>query len=307
MIIMNQSTLSQLQDDTAVTIGKFDGIHKGHQKLIEKIIEQKKSGLKAVVFTFDPPPSVLFGKHDNKELTSKIEKRMIFEKIGIDILVEYPLNKETAGISPKEFVEELLVKRLRMKMIVAGSDVSFGHRGAGNLQFLLDMASKLNFCVEIVPKVCYEKKEISSSMIREYVSKGKMDIVETLLDSPYTIKGIVQYGNQLGRTFGMPTVNLIPQKEKLLPPLGVYFSKVIVGDICYCGVTNIGCKPTVSKEKITGVETYLYGYDGNLYGTEIEIQLLQFERSEKQFEKLEDLINQLQIDMENGKKYHKLV
>ncbi len=304
MRIIADTTDFELLLPTAVTLGKFDGLHRGHKELIKKIIGLKSRGLLAVVFTFDPPPEVLFGSRDRKELTTREEKRKIFEKMGIDILIEYPLTTDTAAIAPEEFVEEILTGRMKMAYLAAGYDVSFGHKGAGNADLLKRLAPKLNFELDIMDKVCDHGREISSTYVREEVEQGNMAQVTELLGEPYRIIGEIMHGAKLGRTIGMPTINILPEKEKLLPPKGVYYSITTLGQKEYKSITNIGNKPTVSDKNQIGVETYIYEFDKDVYGKTAVVKLLQFKRPEMRFANLEELKQQMMKDVEAGRNYH---
>ena len=214
MQIIKETTEFMLPGKSAVAIGKFDGIHLGHQKLLEKITEQKKNGLLAVVFTFSPAPEAFF--------SGKETKWAAFKKAGIDILIEFPLNKETAATEPKRFVEEYLVGKLQAAFIAAGTDLSFGKKGAGDAALLKRMAESSGYRVELIEKVSVAGEEVSSTIVREAFEKGDMEKAQALLGVPYSIKGIVSHGRKLGRKMGMPTLNLLPAEEKLLPPNGVY-------------------------------------------------------------------------------------
>lgn len=295
-----------LEVPAAAAIGKFDGIHVGHRKLLAEILEQKKKKQKACVFTFDPEPSVYFGRTDGKELTTREEKRKIFEFIGVDVLVEYPMDKETASMPPQAFVSEILAGRLNITFLAAGYDVSFGAGGRGDAALLQRMAAENGYEVKIIEKVCFEGKEVSSTYVREEVEKGNMKLAGRLLGMPYTVSGQVLHGNRLGRTLGMPTVNLLPSARKLLPPNGVYYSAVQIDGRTYAGVSNIGYKPTVEEaEKRLGVETYIYDFDEEVYGRDIDVCLYEFRRPEKKFQSVEQLREQLERDVKAGREYMK--
>lgn len=306
MKIITETTEFYIEENTAVAIGKFDGIHIGHKRLLQEILAQKEKGLKACVFTFDPPPNVLFGKGNEKELTTKEEKRKIFERLGIDILVEFPLNRQTAATPPKAFVTDILKGKLHAKMVAAGTDLSFGAGGAGDARLLKEMAEALQMEVHIIDKIMCDDREISSSLVRECVEAGDMPYAEKLLGAPYTVGGRVQHGNRIGRTLGMPTLNLLPKESKLLPPCGVYYASVSLQGKTYRAISNIGYKPTVEEaKKRLGVETYLYDYEGDVYGEEIEVSLYEFRRPEQKFENLDMLKEQLLVDIKSGEKYEK--
>lgn len=301
MKIISGTTEFYLKNHTAVAIGKFDGVHIGHKRLLQEILEQKKQGLQACVFTFDPTPTVLFGGSDGKELTIKEEKRRLFAQMGIDVLVEFPLTYETAAMSPEEFATELLAKKMKAAFVAAGTDLSFGAKGAGNAMLLKQMGEQLGFTVRTIEKVCLDGVEVNSTYIRQQVKKGKMHLVTKFLGVPYSVISIVVYGKQIGRTLGFPTVNLVLPQQKLLPPNGVYYSSVRVGERRYRAITNVGCKPTVTDEKIISVESYLYDFQDNIYGMEIEVFFHEFKRPEKQFGGLDELKKQLQKDIEEGR------
>lgn len=303
MEIITNTADFYLNRETAVAIGKFDGVHTGHRRLLEEILEKKKEGLCACVFTFDPAPAVLFGLSDGKELTTKKEKHVLFERMGVDILIEFPMNGETAATLPEVFAREILAERMQARYLAAGSDLSFGARGAGNAELLKKLGSGLGFQVNIIDKVCFEGKEISSTYVRSCVEDGDMEQAEKLLGMPYPVIGTVVKGNQLGRTLGFPTLNLLPESSKLLPPNGVYYSQIRCGERIYRAISNVGYKPTVTEEKVLGVESYLYGFQEDVYGREIEVYLLKFRRPEQRFESIEALGRQLKEDIEAGALY----
>ena len=299
MHIIANTTEFQLDRPGAVAIGKFDGIHLGHQKLIQKIIEQKENGYLATVFTFDTSAAAFFGGEE-KELTTRAEKRNVFERMGVDVLIEFPLNRETAATEPVEFVQRYLVRQMQAAYICAGTDLSFGRKGAGNYELLQQYADTYAYQVELIDKVRMDGEEVSSTRVRKAVRSGQMEAVTRMLGTPYSISGCVEHGRRLGRTIGMPTANLLPDQDKLLPPNGVYYSKVIMGDKVYRGITNIGCKPTVSDEHIMGAETYLYDFAGDIYGKDITVQLLAFRRPEMKFDGVDGLKAQMQKDIAAG-------
>lgn len=301
-IIANQQDF-QLNNDTAVAIGKFDGIHIGHRCLLQEILKQKEKGLQACVFTFDPSPAVLFGNGDAKVLTTREEKRAIFQELGVDVLVEFPLTRESAATPPEVFVEKYLAECMRARFVAAGEDLSFGKKGLGNARLLQEMAPSLGMEVIIIPKVCAGGSEVSSTRIRSLLEQGEMEKAKELLGDCFQVSGRVQHGHRLGRTLGFPTVNLLPPQEKILPPFGVYYSKVRTAEREYTAISNVGRKPTVSGQEMVGVESYLYDFDGDLYDQEIQVALYAFRRPEQKFENLDALKAQLQQDIAAGAVY----
>ncbi len=301
MRIISGSTDFVLEGKSTVAIGKFDGIHRGHLALMNHILEQKNEGMQAVVFTFDPPATVFFGRGGEKELTTLAEKRRFFESLGIDVLIEFPLNKETAAIEAEDFVKEILVKQIQAAYIAAGTDLSFGYKGLGDSVLLSALGEQFGYRVEIIDKLFFEEREISSTYVREEVLLGNMETVRELLGRPYSITGKVEQGKKLGRTLGMPTVNLYPPEGKLLPRKGVYFSETRCNGITYKSITNIGLKPTVNDTPAISVESYLYDFQGDLYGEEIETFLLAFKRPEMKFDSVDALKAQMLADVEEGR------
>ena len=301
MKIIANTTDFYIEEETVVAIGKFDGVHMGHRRLLREILEQKNNGLSACVFTFDPTPAVLFGFSDGKELTTKEEKRSLFEKLGVDILIEFPLTKETAATSPEDFVTDILAGKMNTRFIAAGNDLSFGNKGAGNAALLEKMGGQLGFSVKTIDKISIEGVEVSSTHIRKLVEGGQMEQAVKMLGMPYIIRGKVVHGNRIGRTLGFPTVNQLPPSDKLLPPNGVYYSDVWVKGKQYHGITNIGCKPTVTDEKIIGVESFIYDFSEEIYEEEIEVYLHEFKRPEMQLSGLEELKARLQQDIADGR------
>ncbi len=304
MEIISGTTDFHSEVGTAVAIGKFDGLHVGHRKLLNEIAKQKERGLKSVIFTFDPLPEVFFGMKLSQELSTSEEKRKLFEEIGIDLLVEFPFNRETAATPPDTFISEILCGKLNAKFIAAGPDLSFGDRGRGNFDLLRSMETVFHYETKMIDKVELEGNVISSTLIRQLVKEGKMEQAAACLGSPYHIQGTIVHGRALGRRIGIPTLNQIPQNDKLLPPFGVYYSIVEVDGKRYKGMTNIGMKPTVSDENKPTVETYLYDFSGNLYGEMATVYLLTYRRPERKFSGIDELRTTMQADIEAGKIYH---
>lgn len=293
----------QLNKETAVAIGKFDGVHIGHRKLLAEILEQKKKGLEACVFTFDPSPAVLFGVGDPRVITTTEEKRQIFESLGVDVLVEFPMNRETAATEPEDFVRRYLSESLKSRFIAAGEDLSFGKKGLGNAALLKAMASEQGYTVKTIDKVCEDGMEVSSTRIRALLEKGDILKANQLLGAPFPVSGVVQHGHRIGRTLGFPTVNLLPPEDKILPPFGVYYTKVLYGGKEYNAISNVGRKPTVSGQEKIGVESFLYDFEQDIYEEEIRVFLYEFRRPEQKFSGLDALKAQLQLDIAAGSVY----
>jgi len=308
MTIISGISDFKIESPTAAAIGKFDGVHLGHKVLIEDIISvSKQKGYKSVIFTFSPSPESFFSGRALRELTTTSEKRKIFESMGIDILIEFPMNKDTAATEPEMFISKYLCEQMNVKYISAGTDLSFGDKGKGNAELLKKCEEQYGYECHIVDKVMYHNENISSTLVRNIVSEGRMEEAATLLGSPYKISGVVVHGRALGRTLAMPTANVNIPPDKIIGPNGVYFTRVHTPFGIFPGTSNVGVKPTVSDEGFLCIETYLYNFDENLYGEYIEVELLKFSRPEMKFASVEELKKQMECDLLNGREFHGIV
>ncbi len=283
---------------SAITLGKFEGLHRGHQKLIREIVRlQRKEHMQGIVFTIAPEtkPSLLTVR----------EKRNILERMGVDCMIKCPFVPEILGMEAEEFISSVLTDRLKAKYIVVGTDFRFGRGRSGDVRLLESLQKKYGYTLFVIEKECYEGREISSTYVKEALARADMDTVQTLLGFPYPVCGTVLHGKQLGRRIGMPTINQIPGHLKLLPPEGVYYSDVICGKLNCHGMTNIGYKPTVDGSFL-GVETYLYGVDEELYGCEAEVCIRKFRRPEQKFPSVEALKLQMEFDIQAGKEFFRV-
>ncbi len=204
---------------TAVAIGKFDGVHLGHQKIISALLEQKKNGLIPVIFTFEPDPAAFFSGRNLPKLTSKQEKRALFERLGIEILIEFPLTEESAAIPPERFITEYLVERMGARFVAAGSDLSFGARGAGNVRLIQEEGAPLGLCVQILQKMRFEPLgiEISSSAVRSEIFQGNVQVAAALLGRNYSLLVEECRGSDVSSIY-----NVKFSLEKIIPAAGVY-------------------------------------------------------------------------------------
>lgn len=291
---------------SVVTLGKFDGVHRGHQMLIGRMEElAAENDWNTVVFTFDISPQVCMGSTPRQMLMTNSERKGFIERMDIDILVECPFTKEVMNMTPEKFVTDVLIDRLHAAAVVIGDDFRFGKNRAGDGAFLQKMGKKYGFSVEITGKKTDEEngREISSSYVREEVSAGRLEKAAGLLGYNFYIEGKIVHGRHLGTTIGIPTINIVPSGDKLLPPNGVYFSRTeIEGGKCYNSITNIGVKPTVDGENLT-VETNLFDCDEDLYGKKARVSLLHFSRPEMQFASVDELKKQMNRDIAEARKY----
>lgn len=277
-------------NNTAVCIGKFDGIHCGHRMLIR---EAEKSGLATVMITF------LFQK--TQSIYSREEKMMLAEELGLDILIEIPVTEEFMHMDAGTFTRDILAARCDAKKVVVGEDFCFGYQRAGNVDFLQEEGEKYGFQVCVFEKLRRDGEIISSTRIRNEIVNGRMRVANDLLETPYFIQGTVEEGNHIGRTMSVPTANIRPADRKVLPPFGVYAVRIKVGCEIYNGVGNLGVKPTIPGENPVGLEVWLFDYQGNLYGKTLTVFLIEFQRPERKFASVEELQSQIRRDTDRAK------
>lgn len=292
----------QLEKRSVVTLGKFDGLHRGHDKLITRTLELGKKGYDTVVFTFDVSPLVKLGTRITRTLLTNEERKVLLERKRIDCLIECPFVPELIQMEPEDFIREVLAVQLRAAYVIVGPDFHFGYKRKGTPELLKKLGHRYGFEVEILDKEMDEEREISSTWIRETLREGWIEKVNHLLGYPYFVKGKVVHGRQLGRTWGLPTINQIPENGKLLPPFGVYASKTYINGEEFYGISNIGVKPTV-EVPFAGVETYLFECNENLYGKEAWVEFYHFMRPECKFDSVEELREQIQRDAQAGRNY----
>ncbi|MCR4908807.1 MAG: bifunctional riboflavin kinase/FAD synthetase [Lachnospiraceae bacterium] len=287
----------------AVALGKFDGIHLGHLKLLDTVLSFRSEGLYPLVCTFAEPLSAVFSDEEPLTLTTNEERMELFRDMGIEEVFFLPVDDKTLSTPPEAFVRHTLVETLHASVVVSGPDCSFGRGGKGDLALLRKMADELKFRVVSVDKVLLNGEPISSSRIRFVLKEGKMEEVRALLGRDYSVGGRVRHGRKLGRRIEMPTVNLIPPEGKLLPPFGVYEVRVMVGSESFEGVANLGVKPTVSGDRRVTLESHIFDFDEDLYGEEIEVRLLHFERPEWKFDSVKQLKSAMHSDMLVAKRF----
>lgn len=306
MICLETMEQFHIEEPTALTIGKFDGLHRGHEELLAHLLKTGKKDLKTVVFTFDIPPKKLTSGDGQKLLSTNNEKKTLFQERGIDYLVLCPFTPEIMCMEPEDFVD-WIVTNLHVQRIVVGEDCGFGHNRRGNHRLLAKLADRYGYELEVVRKLQFEGRDISSTYIREEIIKGNMETANHLLGHPYAMEGIVEVGNQLGRTIGIPTANIEAEPGKLLPPFGVYASTIDIGDEHFYGIANIGRKPTIKpkegNQNPIGVEMHIFDFDRDIYFQPVRISFHAFERPEVKFGSISDLQAQMKKDIVFSERY----
>jgi len=282
-----------------IALGNFDGVHNGHRKIINTMVkEAQKSAARSVVITFEPhPKKILEPNNCPKLLTTTQTKARLISELKVDVLVLCPFNKAIANLSSREFIEKILVKFFKPTVVYVGYNYSFGSSGIGTPELLKEYGKRFGFEVRIIPPVYWENKPISSTLIRNLLSRGDITLAKKCLGYWPFIEGKVVPGGRLGRNLGFPTANLFVSNNILLPSKGVYAGLVEVDAEIYSGIANIGVKPTVSNEEKIQVEVHLIDFKGNLYGKEIVFSLRRRIRDEIKFNTVKELKDQIEKDI----------
>ncbi len=302
-----QSHLETGQEARGIALGFFDGLHRGHTELIRILLERCcQKGLPAAALTFDRHPGLVLNPDQPVfYLTSLAERLDLLAKAGLDQAHVLSFSQDFAALSPLEFLENIIWQRLNAQLLVVGPDYHFGQGGFGDGRFLQKWAIEKGIELIIVPEIRPDGSKISSSRIRELVEKGNVAKAAALLGRPFTVTGTVVSGRGLGRQLGFPTANIIQPAEKICPALGVYTSRAIIDGQAWPALTSIGLRPTVSPdEKTPVIETCIYDADLQLYGKEVTVQFLDWQRAEEKFASLPELTEQVQKDLELGRIWH---
>ena len=305
MKIIRSITAFNSSEKTIVTIGTFDGIHIGHQKILKDLIKTaKKEGKKSVLLTFFPHPRMVLQKENKILLLNTIkEKSSLLEKMGLDYLIIHPFSREFSRLTALDFVRDVLVNKLNTSRLIIGYDHHFGKNREGNIHQLKEYSLLYDFKVEEIPAQDIDDVSVSSTKIRTALKDGNLKTANNYLGYHYMLNGTVVSGKKLGGTIGFPTANLeIKEPYKLIPKTGVYIIKTHINTVLYTGIMNIGFNPTVLGKHQT-IEAHLFDFNEDLYGKEITIEFIYFLREEHKFESVEELVVQLNIDKENAISY----
>jgi riboflavin kinase / FMN adenylyltransferase len=292
-------------DFAVVTSGSFDGVHRGHQKIIENLIStaRKRNG-ESVVITFWPHPrQILYPEdHSLKILTNFEEKAQLLEKAGIDHLIRIPFTHSFSELSSQEFIKKYLIEKINTKVLVIGYDHRFGKNREGSFDHLKANSTEYGFEIEEIPKQDVDHVAVSSSKIRKALAKGDLDMANRFLGRAYSLSGKVVKGKRIGRELGYPTANIeVENESKLIPAYGIYAVKVIFEGNEYDGMLSIGIRPTIGVSERT-VEVNIFNFNQDVYEKRLTICFIKKFRDEKKFNDLEELKQQLHLDLETAKK-----
>lgn len=290
----------------SLAIGFFDGIHKGHQAVIQAAQQKAQElNIKSAVMTFDPHPSIVLGKSNEKVLyiTPLIQKIDMLQKLNVDTVFVVNFTSDFAKLTPEQFIEYFILD-LNVQHVTAGFDFSFGAFGKGNMELMAGLSNG-QYGVTVIEKQQDIEEKISSTRIRKALQDGEMEQVRTLLGRSFKVPGIVVHGDKRGRTMGFPTANVQAMEGCYIPATGVYAVKILVQNEWYNGVCNVGYKPTFKNpdEKKLSIEVHILNFDKNIYGEEVVVGWYKRIRNERKFNGIESLIEQIELDKQQAIAY----
>ena len=294
---------AQIETESVVTIGVFDGVHLGHRTMIRRLVEEARASNRlAVVLTFHPHPDKVLKAVDTRYYLSAPEQRAkLLIALGVDLVITHPFDEEIRHIRAEQFVDQL-VKHLRLKELWVGSDFALGYEREGTVEFLRLQGKVKGFSVTAIELIMSEAggDSIRSTQVRDLVRQGEMRQAKGMLGRAYSVEGEVVMGQQRGRTIGIPTANLDIWEEQIIPPNGVYAGLARLGKETLMAATNIGMRPTFGEDRLS-IEAHLLGFDRDIYGASIELSFEARLRPERKFDGSEELLTQIKLDIERTK------
>lgn len=293
-----------IKEKTCIALGNFDGVHNGHRALIEHCIKYSKADkLKSCIYTFNEHTTHFLG-NEKKLITTTDERIDIFRALGCDTVVldDFESVKE---MTPEEFCESIIVSRLNAKAVICGENYSFGKGGKGNVSLLTELLSERGIEIIVQPSVDFNGRVLSSTLVREYIMNGNIELANKLISRPYSISGEVIHGKKLGRRLGYPTLNMTVPSCKVMPSYGVYASVTMLDGKLRTGITNIGKRPTVDSDTDSTItcETHLIDYYGDDYGKNVTVFLLKFLRDETRFKNIDELKEGICADCKSARQF----
>lgn len=304
---------SIIQDKTAVALGNFDGLHIGHRVIMQDAVDTAaRQGLKSLCFTFSNHPfNFILQRNDDdpdavKLICTEDEKIELVENMGFDILVNVPFDESIMKMRAKAFFDDIICGKLNAGYVSVGFNYTYGARAEGKPPMLIEECRNAGIGVTIHDAVKANGKIVSSTLIREMISNGNMERTAQYLGRPYAFTGEVGHGKRLGSKNGFPTINIPAPARQMLPPNGVYFSRIVIGGRTYPSISNIGINPTVSTDNRKTIETFIFDFDEDVYGSDVVVYFDHFSRGERKFRSKDDLFEQISHDCELAREYHSL-
>lgn len=289
---------------TVLTLGVFDGLHLGHQRIMQTVVESAKIN-KAVptVITFDPHPRAVLHPENAPPLLQTLDQRLAnFEVLGIKQTIVIRFDKEFASLDAETFLHDIVHERLQAREVFLGKGFFFGKNRGGNIELLKKMSTELGFFADEVPEVRLRGKRISSSKIRQLLADGKVNLARRMLGRPYGVEGQIIHGLQRGRTIGFPTANLHPH-NRVIPRYGVYATATLIDNKWHRSITNVGIRPTFEDDQNPSIESYIFDFDGDLYGDVLRVRFLHRIRDERKFSGIDELRAQIERDTRRALNY----
>jgi riboflavin kinase / FMN adenylyltransferase len=310
MDVVRQLTVLPFDRKTVLTLGTFDGVHRGHMRILDEVVRMAKlKRHRSILLTFDPHPREIVRKNsDQVQLLTTIDERIrLLERIDLDVCLVIPFTRDLSLLQADEFFHQVLLGNIGLSHLVVGEDHAFGQGRTGKIAQLTSLAETAGVQLTVVPKLMLEGEKVSSTSIRKSLVNGEIEMANALLGRPYAFTGLVQRGDGLGRTLGFPTANVhVDHANKLIPGHGVYLTEVFIGAEKFTGMMNIGTRPTVAAGgELTTLEVHILDFDRNIYGMSVEVHLLKRIRSEQKFASLDELKTRLDLDRDSARRFVK--
>jgi riboflavin kinase / FMN adenylyltransferase len=304
MKIFHGTENANIQKPTVLTLGVFDGLHLGHQRIMKTVVERASAvAASPTAITFDPHPRAVLHPESAPPLLQTLDQRLAnLEMLGIEQTIVIKFDKAFAAKPAEDFLQEIIHDRLHAKEVYLGKGFAFGKNRGGNIELLRKMSNELGFLADEVPEVQLRGQRISSSKIRELLAEGKVNQTRRMLGRPYGVEGVIIRGNRRGHTIGFPTANLKPH-NRVIPKFGVYATATLVEGVWRRSITNIGIRPTFEKDSEPSIESYLFDFDGDLYGDVLRVRFLHQIRDERKFNGIDELKAQIERDSSHALNY----
>lgn len=304
MKIFHGTENANISRPTVLTLGVFDGLHLGHKKIIQTVVERADAlDVVPTALTFDPHPRAVLHPETAPPLLQTLDQRLAaLEVLGIEQTIVIPFSREFAAIEAGDFLREVIHDRLQAREVYLGKGFAFGKGRAGNIDLLRKISAELGFFADEVSEVQLHGARISSSKIRELLAEGRVNPARRMLGRPYGVEGKIIRGDRRGHTIGFPTANLQPQ-NRVIPRTGVYVTATLIGDTWRRSITNVGVRPTFGGDAEPSVETYIFDFDGDLYGDVLRVRFLHRLRDERKFSGIDELKAQIGLDSQRALNY----
>lgn len=289
---------------TVLTLGVFDGLHLGHQKIMERVVSRAKA-VSAIptAITFDPHPRAVLFPENAPPLLQTLDQRLAnFEVLGIEQAIVIRFDKDFANQNAETFLRDIVHERLQAREVYLGKGFAFGKNRGGNIELLRQMSASLGFFADEVPEICLRNQRISSSKIRDLLAAGKVNSARRMLGRPYGVEGQVVHGFERGRAIGFPTANLKPH-NRVIPKFGVYATATLIKNEWRRSITNVGVRPTFAGDREPSIESYIFDFDGDLYGDVLRVRFLHRIRDERKFNGIGELKAQIERDTKRALNY----